>query len=185
MVLEYGADYTDQGAIAQDNIDGDLTSKIVTIGEVNTKKEGTQIIKYLIIDSEGNTASAVRTVIVKRKYADVSGNFVFNKDLSDGTKQVYDINIQSSNTPLTYVITSDGEVPEESDYKTIEELETEGSAEDGRLLFKRNGDYVIWIKDSKGEIVSKELSVYGIDISRLPHLQWKQTQQSFQYWKRY
>ena len=166
MVLEYGADYTDQGAIAQDNIDGDLTSKIVTIGEVNTKKEGTQIIKYLIIDSEGNTASAVRTVIVKRKYADVSGNFVFNKDLSDGTKQVYDINIQSSNTPLTYVITSDGEVPEESDYKTIEELETEGSAEDGRLLFKRNGDYVIWIKDSKGEIVSKELSVYGIDISR-------------------
>lgn len=166
MVLDYGADYTDQGAIAQDNIDGDLTSKIVTVGEVNTQKEGTQIIKYLIIDSEGNTASAVRTVIVKRKYADVSGNFVFNKDLSDGTKQVYDINIQSSNTPLTYVIASNGEVPGEGDYKTIEELETEGSAEDGRLLFKRNGDYVIWIKDSKGEIVSKELSVYGIDISR-------------------
>lgn len=166
IILDYAADYTDQGAVAQDNIDGDITSKIVTIGEVNTQKEGTQIIKYLIIDSEGNTASAVRTVIVKRKYADVSGNFVFNKDLSDGTKQVYDINIQSSNTPLTYVITSNGEVPGQDDYKTIEELETEGSSEDGRLIFKRNGDYVIWIKDSKGEIINKELSIYGIDISK-------------------
>lgn len=166
IILDYGADYTDQGAIAQDNIDGDLTSKIVTVGEVNTQKEGTQIIKYLIIDSEGNTASTIRTVIVKRKYADVSGNFVYNKDLSDGTKQVYDINIQSSNTPLTYVITANGEIPGDDDYKTIEELEGEGSAEEGRLIFKRNGDYLIWVKDSKGEVIKKELSVYGIDISR-------------------
>lgn len=166
IILDYGADYTDQGAIAQDNIDGDLTSKIVTVGEVNTQKEGTQIIKYLIIDSEGNTASAVRTVIVKRKYADVTGSFVYNKELSDGTKQVYDINIQSSNTPLTYVIAANGEVPGDDDYKTIEELESEGSAEDGRLVMKRNGDYLIWIKDSKGEVLKKELSVYGIDISR-------------------
>lgn len=164
IILDYGADYTDQGAIAQDNIDGDLTSKIVTVGEVNTQKEGTQIIKYLIIDSEGNTASVVRTISVKRKYA--GDEFILNEYLSSAIKRVYDISIDNVNVPLTYAITSNGETPEENAYKTIEELELDGSAEEGRLVFKRNGDYNVWIKDSAGEVINREISIFEIDTSK-------------------
>lgn len=166
IILDYGIDYTDQGAIAQDNIDGDLTSKIVTVGEVNTQKEGTQIIKYLIIDSEGNTASAIRTVIVKRKYADVSGDLVINEKLSTPAKQVVDINITTTNMPLSFVITPSGETPDDSAYKLIEELQIEGSAEEGRLIFKRNGDYIVWIKDSEGTVTKREISIYNIDTTK-------------------
>ena len=166
IILDYGADYTDQGAIAQDNVDGDLTSKIVIVGEVNTQKEGTQIIKYLIIDSEGNTASAVRTIIVKRKYADVSGDLVINERLSTPAKQVVDINITTANMPLSFVIATSGETPSDSDYKLIEELQTEGSAEDGRLIFKRNGNYIVWIKDSEGTVTKREIGIYNIDMTK-------------------
>lgn len=166
LILDYGVVYTDQGAIAQDNIDGDLTSKIVTVGEVNTQKEGTQIIKYLIIDSEGNTSSAVRTIIVKRKYADVSGDLVINEKLSTPEKQIVDINLVTVNTPLSFAVTPSGERPSDSDYKLIEELEIEGSAEDGKLLFRKNGDYIVWIKDSEGTVTKREISIYNIDTTK-------------------
>ena len=53
------------GATATDDRDGDLTSKIETIGSVDTKKAGTYKITYVVKDSAGNTATATRTVIVK------------------------------------------------------------------------------------------------------------------------
>lgn len=53
------------GATATDDRDGDLTSKIETIGSVDTKKAGTYKITYTVKDAAGNTATATRTVIVK------------------------------------------------------------------------------------------------------------------------
>ncbi len=65
IILKINESYTDEGATATDDRDGDLTSKIETIGSVDTKKAGTYKITYTVKDSAGNTATATRTVIVK------------------------------------------------------------------------------------------------------------------------
>ena len=57
--------YTDAGATATDEVDGDLTSSIVTTGVVNTSVEGNYIITYTVSDTSGNTATATRQVIVE------------------------------------------------------------------------------------------------------------------------
>lgn len=58
--------YTDQGASAKDNVDGDITKSIKTSGKVDTSKEGTYTITYTVSDKAGNKATKTRTVIVKK-----------------------------------------------------------------------------------------------------------------------
>jgi len=62
---EAGATYTDAGATATDNFDGDLTSKIVTVNPVDAKTPGTYIVTFDVTDKAGNAAEQVkRTVTV-------------------------------------------------------------------------------------------------------------------------
>ncbi|WP_414858838.1 immunoglobulin-like domain-containing protein, partial [Paenibacillus sp. Soil787] len=63
-----GSTYTDAGATATDNVDGDVTSSIVTTGTVDTSKEGIYSITYGVQDHAGNTAIATRTVQVINVY---------------------------------------------------------------------------------------------------------------------
>lgn len=62
-----GNKYTEQGATATDNKDGDLSKDIKISGDVDTSKDGTYIINYEVTDSNGNTATAERKVIVNEK----------------------------------------------------------------------------------------------------------------------
>jgi hypothetical protein len=60
-----GTPYTDQGATALDNVDGDITSSIVVNNPVNTNVNGTYTVTYNVSDKAGNKAVEVtRTVIV-------------------------------------------------------------------------------------------------------------------------
>lgn len=59
--------YEDEGCIAQDNIDGDITKSVIVTGKVDTKNEGTYTIKYNVEDSSGNKTEAIRKVTVKKK----------------------------------------------------------------------------------------------------------------------
>ena len=54
--------YNDQGATAEDNVDGILT--VTTTGSVDTNTLGTYIITYSATDVGGNTSTATRKVIV-------------------------------------------------------------------------------------------------------------------------
>ena len=60
----YRKSYHMTGATATDDVDGDLTSSIVTTGVVNTSIEGNYIITYTVSDTSGNTATATRQVAV-------------------------------------------------------------------------------------------------------------------------
>lgn len=56
--------YTELGATSTDNYDGDMTSKIVMRGSVNTSITGTYYITYTVTDSSGKIGVATRVVKV-------------------------------------------------------------------------------------------------------------------------
>lgn len=63
--ISQGSTYTELGATAFDNKDGNITNRIVITGTVNTKIKGTYYIKYDVVDLYGNKAITVtRKVIV-------------------------------------------------------------------------------------------------------------------------
>ena len=64
--LLVGDTYTDPGATALDNVDGDITGNIVVAGDVvNTAIEGTYVVTYNVSDAAGNQATQLtRTVTV-------------------------------------------------------------------------------------------------------------------------
>ncbi|MCH5375147.1 MAG: DUF5011 domain-containing protein, partial [Planctomycetes bacterium] len=62
--LTVGTPFTDPGATAVDNLDGDLSDQIITEGTVNTSLAGTYAIIYRVSDLAGNVASAERRVVV-------------------------------------------------------------------------------------------------------------------------
>ena len=60
--LQVFSTYTEFGATASDNYDGDLTSSIVIAGSVNTSVLGSYPITYTVKDSSNNTTVVTRTV---------------------------------------------------------------------------------------------------------------------------
>jgi aromatic ring-cleaving dioxygenase len=65
IVVHIGDAYEDAGALAMDNIDGDITNRIVTQSNLNTNIAGTYHITYNVVDNADNQAlEVVRTVIV-------------------------------------------------------------------------------------------------------------------------
>jgi hypothetical protein len=67
LMLTVGDSFVDPGAVASDNVDGDLTSSIVVGGAaVNTAVAGDYVITYNVSDSSGNAAvEKTRTVTVE------------------------------------------------------------------------------------------------------------------------
>ena len=65
-----GEEYKEEGAEASDNIDGDITAKIVVNGTVDTENVGEYELEYTVEDNAGNSASIKRTVnVVEKKIA--------------------------------------------------------------------------------------------------------------------
>ena len=68
ITIKKGQTYVDEGSLAIDNVDGEIT--VYGSGEVNYNKAGTYEITYQYIDSNGNVSEVVtRTIIVKPDYA--------------------------------------------------------------------------------------------------------------------
>ncbi len=65
MYVEKDSTFTDPGATALDETDGDISSRIQAISLVQTSVEGTYHVTYNVADNAGNKATEVsRTVIV-------------------------------------------------------------------------------------------------------------------------
>ena len=59
-----GTAYTDPGATAEDETDGDLTGQIITTVNVDTTQPGEGTVRYEVTDAAGNKATIVREVTV-------------------------------------------------------------------------------------------------------------------------
>ena len=66
LSITAGDNWTDPGATANDNIDGDITDSITTSGTVDTANPGTYTVVYSVTDAAGNLASILRTIIVNQ-----------------------------------------------------------------------------------------------------------------------
>ena len=62
--IEEGDSYTDAGASASDEVDGDISSSITTSGSVDTSTPGTYTLTYSVSDAAGNSVELTRTIIV-------------------------------------------------------------------------------------------------------------------------
>ncbi|AXT54876.1 DUF5011 domain-containing protein [Aquimarina sp. AD1] len=66
ITILQGGSYTDSGATASDNVDGNITAQIVTTGNVNVNIPASYTIEYNVQDAAGNNATeVVRTIIVE------------------------------------------------------------------------------------------------------------------------
>ena len=70
MYLQVGDIFTDPGATATDNVDGDLTSSITSSGTVDTTTTGTYTIEYSVSDAEGNSVLTERIVVIRSESTD-------------------------------------------------------------------------------------------------------------------
>jgi hypothetical protein len=65
VTVPAGSTYTDSGANAEDNIDGDISTSVVASGVVDTAVVGSYTVTYNVIDRAGNNAASItRTVTV-------------------------------------------------------------------------------------------------------------------------
>ena len=62
ITVEFGEVYTDEGATAIDNVDGNVT--VAVIGEVDTSSVGSYNLTFTAIDTSGNSSSVIRTINV-------------------------------------------------------------------------------------------------------------------------
>ena len=61
--VEAGSTYTDEGATALDNYDGDISNLIVSLNTVNTGILGSYTVTYDVTDSSGNPAATVTRIV--------------------------------------------------------------------------------------------------------------------------
>ncbi len=77
IVLALDSDFTDPGATASDNVDGNISDKITTDSNLDTSTLGQYKIIYRVSDAAGNSSSATRTISIVESRPDgivIDGN---------------------------------------------------------------------------------------------------------------
>ena len=96
VYLYVGNSYNEPGYNAFDNCDGDITDKVEVSNNINTSIIGTYKITYSVNDSNGNTTSVERTVIVRKRavyntYGDGIVYLTFDDGPSERTREILNI----------------------------------------------------------------------------------------------
>ncbi|WP_204244180.1 immunoglobulin-like domain-containing protein, partial [Wocania ichthyoenteri] len=103
--LNVGDVYTEQGATANDNKDGDITASVVVAGDVvDTNTAGTYVVTYNVSDTAGNAATQVtRTVNVAEVPSGCIGG-VSSFPYSEGFENTLGAWTQSSSDDIDWAI---------------------------------------------------------------------------------
>lgn len=107
ITIYLGDTYEENGASAIDKNDGDLTDRIQIEGNVDTSIEGNYIIKYIVSDNSGNSATVTRTVTVKSMYSKTI-YLTFDDGPSPYTNELLDI-LKTYNVKATFFVTGIGD----------------------------------------------------------------------------
>ncbi len=101
-------DYTDQGATANDNCNGDVTNRIQVSNGVNITKVGTYEVKYSVSDDNGNSSSESRTVVVSERGKAGTIYLTFDDGPQSGTTNVILDILKEEGVEATFFVTSRG-----------------------------------------------------------------------------
>ena len=103
VTLEVGTSYTDAGATASDNYDGDITDTIVIVNNVDSAVVGTYAVTYNVSDANGNAAEEVtRTVIIESSLSTEDNTMNIIKVYPNPVKDK--LFISGNETPITVAI---------------------------------------------------------------------------------
>ena len=88
-MIVLGDNYEEAGAIAEDDIDGDISNKVQIEGKVDTSNIGTYELKYTVSDSAVNVADSARKVNVSKPLSEAGlpvlmYHFFYDKSKSTG-----------------------------------------------------------------------------------------------------
>lgn len=75
QTISLNSSYTDPGATAEDDEDGDISTNVTVSGTVNKDLAGTYTLTYSAADEAGNVGEATRTVIVKNDAENMEGTY--------------------------------------------------------------------------------------------------------------
>lgn len=113
LTLTEGDTYTDPGATASDDVDGDISGDISDDGVVDMDTPGTYTVTYTVYDSAGNPATQeTRTVIVEAAFDDTAELKVTGiaavktyatdtDDFADGWSWTFSITVPTDETEFT------------------------------------------------------------------------------------
>jgi P2-related tail formation protein len=156
--------YSDAGATALDDVDGDVTSSIQTTGTVNPSVVGTYTITYTVRDKAGNEAVATRTVIVSDSTPPtvvfgMNGNSTYAKSRST-TVTVSDSESGVNTSSLKYQWTTSTTTPSEASFSTTL---TNGSTINTPVGV--SGSYYLWIlaKDNATNTSITRSNAFNLD----------------------
>ena len=85
IILYVNDVYKEPGVTVIDNYDGDISNKVVIIGNVDTSKVGEYNLLYSVVDSSGNMSSTSRNVNVINR---VVNTFVTNEGYNDNDNEI-------------------------------------------------------------------------------------------------
>ncbi|MDC1439107.1 BspA family leucine-rich repeat surface protein, partial [Flavobacteriaceae bacterium] len=108
ITLLVGDTYIEDGCVATDEIDGDLTSSIITTGTVDTSTVGTYTLVYSITDSASNIVSTTRTVIIDPVCTSATIELIYeqNNTVGNGSNN-QTITLGDSIAAINYQLTTD------------------------------------------------------------------------------
>lgn len=105
ITINQGSNYTDEGASAMDNVDGDITSKIKTENHVDVSEPGSYTVVYTVTDKAGNRAEATRKVtVVSVATTTTKKNTTTKKQSGGGTTKPKTTTTQRVTTPPTITL---------------------------------------------------------------------------------
>jgi len=130
--LSLGDTYTELGATATDNVDGDLTSSIVVGGDtVDTNQVGTYVVTYNVSDMAGNAAVEVTRTVNVTEYCGSSGNTSFETGITRVIFGTID-NVDGSPKDVGY-----------EDFTNISTDAMQGTDVDLTIHIDTDGDFVV------------------------------------------
>lgn len=146
LYLEKGQPYVEQGVIAIDNIDQNITDKVTQTGNVNVNQEGEYDITYTIKNSRGYTNHVTRKVVVVNSFSTTYITALLSP--SNQTNQDVSINLNIVGNNFDYIILPD---------------QTKSSSKTPSYQVSENGIYSFVSYDKDGKSITKIVVVKNID----------------------
>lgn len=144
VTINIGGTYTEVSAAAWDNIDGNITSKIIVTGRVDATKEGTYIIHYNVSDSSGNAADEVNRTVHVIALAYRRNDYC--KKISAGFE--HKLAIKADGTVMAWGYSKDGEINVPIGLNNVVQV---AAGLQHSLALKSDGTVIAWGNNDDGQ----------------------------------